>query len=126
MSIDFVWGMLLSGSAIIAAVCGPFAGRVADRRGRWLVFAVVAVASFLSAIGLSAVIGEVTFEYPHVVFAASALFYLAGQPLRLIVEESLQWSEQAMPSRVLHGASGYLGGILPAFLGLLAAGPDRS
>src|SRR6185369_16159889 len=75
---DLGWGLLLSVSTLAAALAGPFVGRLADRMGRWKVFAGVATISFLSALVLASVIGNRPWQIIAGFITASAFFYLAA------------------------------------------------
>ncbi len=108
---DLSWGILLSASALIAVLAGPFAGRWADRNGRWNVFSIVAAVSFISGLALSLVIGK---SYWHIVGAfivANALFYLTGNIYNSLLNSLVTGKDKASFSGFAWGF-GYLGGIL--------------
>src|SRR6202042_3235360 len=56
---DLAWGVLLSVSALIAALLAPFVGHWADRSGRWKIFSLIAVTSFLATGVLASLIGTI-------------------------------------------------------------------
>jgi len=115
-NVDLVWGVMLSASALLAALAGPFVGRIADRVGRWKVFAIVASGSFLSAVLLSSLIGNGLWEIVVAFIAASAFFYLAANLYDSLLNSLVTGEDKPAFSGFAWGF-GYLGGIA-CFLGV--------
>lgn len=109
---DLYWGILFSGSALVAAALAPLVGRMADGRGRMRVFAAIAALSFLTTFLLAASIGYGGL-WPIVLafVAANVGFYFASN-----IYDSLLVSLVAEADRIRYSAFawgfGYLGGVL--------------
>jgi UMF1 family MFS transporter len=110
---DLAWGILLSASALISVLAGPFAGRWADRNGRWKVFSIIAVASFLSGLVF---IGQSNWQILGAFLVANSLFYLAANLYNSLLGSLVTGSEKVSFSGFAWGF-GYLGGIL-CFIGV--------
>lgn len=108
---DLIWGGMLSVSALAAALVGPFIGRIADRKGRWLVFAITAVASFVSACILALLIGRGVRTIVTMFVFASCFYYLAANLYDSLLKSLAGKTERAAFSGFAWGF-GYLGGIV--------------
>lgn len=113
---DLEWGILLSASALVGVLVGPFAGRWADRNGRWKTFSIIAAASFFSGLVLSLVIGQSNWQILGAFFVSSSLFYLAANLYDSLLNSLVTGSEKVSFSGFAWGF-GYLGGIL-CFIGV--------
>jgi MFS transporter, UMF1 family len=108
---EVIWGLLLSSSALSAAILGPIIGRIADHSGKWRVFALVACASFLTAIASAYSIGKSAALITACFFLASTFFYLAANLYDSLIGQVAEVSNRPAFSGFAWGF-GYLGGVL--------------
>jgi UMF1 family MFS transporter len=112
---DALWGIVFSCSAILAALSAPFFGRAADGHGRYRVFCIAAISSFVTAVGLSFAVGR-TFSLVVLAFlCANLCFYLTANIYDSLLNIVSEGKERSLFSGFAWGF-GYLGGVLCFFL----------
>ena len=108
---DAIWGALFSVSGIVAAVCAPFIGKVADGRGRYGVFFVLAWFSFITMLGLSLSIGTNVFLVSALFIVMNIAFYFASNMYDSLITLVASEASRARFSSFAWGF-GYLGGVV--------------
>lgn len=111
LNADLWWGVVLSGSVLLAAILAPFIGKKADGKGRYSVFLTFASLSFASAFVLSVAIGSTRAIVVTSFVVANALFYLTSNIYDSLLTIVVERDHRATFSSFAWGF-GYIGGVL--------------
>lgn len=121
---DLVWGGLIAGATLVAAVLSPKMGAWVDRSGskfgllRWMSLAAIVGTAML------AVVGRFHIAYVAVVFLATHTCYLLATVLYDAALSDVSTRENAATVSSVAWGVGYAGGVVGLVLALLVKGDD--